>query len=63
LERMTYTVGEMAELLGIGRTSAYMAVRKEYIPAIKIRGRYVVSKLVLEKLLNGEISIQCKETE
>lgn len=55
VERMTYTVEEVSELLGIGRVTAYRAVGNGTIPAIKIGGRYVISKLVIDKLLNGEI--------
>jgi excisionase family DNA binding protein len=61
--RMTYTVEEVAELLGLGRNTAYVAVRNGNIPAIKIGGRYVIPKSVIDKLLNGEISTQHTETE
>ena len=53
LNRQTYTVVETAEILGIGRSSAYQAVRDGQIPAIRLGRRLLVPKVALERMLNG----------
>lgn len=40
--RVTITVTETAELLGIGRTSAYEAIRRGELPSLRIGRRLVV---------------------
>jgi excisionase family DNA binding protein len=51
-ERQTLTVEEAARLLGIGRNSAYEAVRRGEIPAIRIGKRFVVPRAALERMLS-----------
>ena len=53
-ERLTVTVEEAADLLGIGRSSAYMAVKDGSIPSIRIGGRILVPRAALERML-GEV--------
>lgn len=53
-ERLTYSVPEAGEKLGIGRNQAYEAARRGDIPTIKIGGRILVPKASLDRLLNGE---------
>jgi predicted DNA-binding transcriptional regulator AlpA len=51
----TYSVPEAARLLGISRSSAFEAARRGDLPgAIRIGHRVVVSRRVLERVLNGE---------
>lgn len=51
LERRTLTVEEAARILGIGRNSAYEAVRRGEIPAIRLGHRLLVPRAALERLL------------
>ena len=53
-ERKTLSVDEVAQVLGIGRTLAYQAVRRGEIPSIRIGNRYLVPKAALEKIINAE---------
>ena len=53
IERLTLTVEEAAETLGISRAFAYEAVANGDIPCIRIGGRILVPKAALEKLLQG----------
>ncbi len=53
MEKQTVTVLEMAKILGIGRNSAYVAVRTGAIPSIRIGKRIVVPRNVIERMLNG----------
>ncbi len=51
--RQTLTVEEAAKALGIGRASAYEAVRKGELPAIRLGRRLVVPRAALERLLTS----------
>jgi len=52
MERLTYTVTEVAQLLGISRGSAYTHVRTGEIPSITIGGRIVIPRRALNALLD-----------
>ena len=46
---------DVGQHLGIGRNAAYEAAKKGQIPgAFKIGGRWLVSKVALERFLDGE---------
>ena len=49
--RQTVTVPEAANILGIGRSGAYEAVRHGQIPALKIGHRILVPIAALERML------------
>lgn len=51
IERQTLTVEEAARVLGIGRNSAYEAVRRGEIPTIRIGRRFIVPRMALERML------------
>jgi excisionase family DNA binding protein len=48
IERLTYTVEEAAEMLGISRALAY---RRGVLPTVKIAGRRLVPKAALDRML------------
>lgn len=50
-ERLTLTVDEVAEQLGVGRNHAYAGVRSGEIPAIRVGKRWLVPKAALARLL------------
>ena len=50
-ERLTYTVDEAAQLLGISRNSAYEAARCGEIPTIRVGRRILVPRNRLRELL------------
>lgn len=52
MERLTYAVNEVAELLGISRTAAYECVRRGEIPAIELGRRLVIARSTVDRLLN-----------
>jgi hypothetical protein len=41
-ERLTITVGEYAQIVGVGRNTAYDSVRAGEVATIKVRGRVLV---------------------
>lgn len=57
VERLTYTVREAAQVLGIGKDLAYQLIKSGELPSVKLGGRLVVPKIALERLLEraGEV--------
>lgn len=53
-ERLVYRVEEVAELLGVSRSTAYDAVRRGELPAVRLGRRLLVPRARLEKLLGCE---------
>ena len=51
IARRTYTVPEVAALLGIGRSTAYDLVARGELAATRIGRRWIVSPVVLEQIL------------
>jgi len=49
--RLTYTVEEAAEIVGVGRSTAYAAVRAGDIPSVRVGTRLLVPKCALERML------------
>lgn len=49
MERLFYSVPEVAEILGISRSLAYKMVKEKKIPALEIGKRRVIPKKELQK--------------
>jgi len=54
-ERATLSVAETAELLGLGRGSAYEAARRGDIPTLRVGRRLLVPVPALLRLLGGSV--------
>lgn len=55
MEKMTYSVNELAQLLGVGTTTIYTMARLNEIPHKKMRGRIVFHRPTIERwLADGE---------
>ena len=55
IEPLTMSIPKAARLLGISRSGAYNLARRDELPgAIKLGGRILVSRLKLERAINGE---------
>ena len=52
MDRLTYTVNEAAAMLG-SRTTAYECVRRGEIPSLTLGRRVVISRIALERMLDG----------
>jgi len=53
-QKQTLTITEAAEILGIGRQSAYDLARRGELPGIRKLGkRFIISRIVLEEYLKG----------
>ena len=54
MERLTYTVSEVAKLLGISRSKAYDLVAAGLLPIVPLPGRRkLVARAVLERLVDA----------
>ena len=45
-----YTVAEAARLLRVDRATLYRAIREDAFPAVRVRSRYVVPAVAVERL-------------
>jgi excisionase family DNA binding protein len=50
-KKLTISVLEMAQLLGISRMTAYVAVRNGTIPSLRIGRRVLISRAALDRWL------------
>lgn len=60
--KLTCTVSEAAELLGIGRGSAYEAARSGQLPVVRIGRRLLVPLSALEKILDRPVEALPSQT-
>ena len=56
MDKKTLTVRELSEVLNIGRSTAYEAVRSGQIPSVKIGRRLLIPIVALDRFLDAEIS-------
>lgn len=52
-ERRTYTVDDIAQILGIGRTSAYILVKEGYFKIVRIGNAIRISKRSFDTWLDS----------
>ena len=57
-ERLTLSVKEAAQLLGISLPAAYQGVHSGQIPVLEIGSRLLVPRIQLERLLQGKSLIE-----
>ena len=55
-DRLAYSVNEAAQRLGVGPMTLYREIAEGKLPAIRIRDRVLVPKVVLERLVEEAIS-------
>ena len=54
MDRQVYTVDEIKQILGIGRTSAYEFMKNPPFRVIRVGGTILIPKASFNKWLNGE---------
>ena len=52
VEKLAYSVPEVAEMLGVSRASAYNYVRTGLIRSVTLCGRIVIPKRAIDELLH-----------
>lgn len=55
VERETVSILEAAQILGIGKSSIYEATKRNEIPHVRIGGRIVIPRRVLDRMLDGQL--------
>jgi excisionase family DNA binding protein len=45
-----YTVAEAARVLRVDRTTIYRAIREDAFPAVRVRSRYVIPAVAVERM-------------
>jgi excisionase family DNA binding protein len=53
LEKLTYTVEEAGQMLGVSRNTAYACAKSGELPVVKLGNRLVVPKTALLRMLEG----------
>lgn len=54
MTRLSVSVPEAAQLLGLSRSSTYAAVQRGEIPSVRVGGRVLIPLQRLTALINGE---------
>ncbi|QKE73462.1 helix-turn-helix domain-containing protein [Arthrobacter citreus] len=57
-KRITLTVNEVAEMIGVNPRTIYTMVKKNEIPSILIRGRIVFHREVIDQWLRNGAKMQ-----
>lgn len=55
MAKITLTVAEAAELIGVSQTTVYTMAREKQIPHARVRGRILFHRDVIESWLRGEL--------
>lgn len=56
MTRLTLTVAEASELIGVSTGTIYTMARTGEIPSVKVRGRVLFHREKLEQWLRGELA-------
>lgn len=51
IERLTYSVPAFAAAIGISRANAYDLVSKGFVPAVRLRGRWLIPRKAVDDML------------
>lgn len=57
MEKITLTVAETAELIGVSVSTIYVMARKNEIPHKKVRGRVLFHRPTVERWLSSESEV------
>lgn len=58
MEKITLDTIEVANLLGVSRTTIYTMARENQIPHIKVRGKILFNREVIEAWTRGEYQLE-----
>ena len=53
--KQAYSPKEVGEILGLGRTALYAAIRSREIPSVKVGGKILIPKAAIDDLLAGTL--------
>jgi excisionase family DNA binding protein len=55
--RLTFTVSETAEILGVSRSTLYLMLKRGEISSLRFGSRQVITRAYLEELLGEKIEL------
>lgn len=55
LQKLAYSVAEVAERLGVSRNTVYRAAKKGDLPSMRVSGRLLIPRAALERKLEGAV--------
>lgn len=55
VERLAYSVKEVSEVLGMSEATVNLHIKEGTIPSVKIGGRRLIRRDVLDAILSGEV--------
>lgn len=61
-EKRCYTIGDIQEILGICRKTAYNLIRENRFRSILVGGKYMISKRSFDAWLDGELK-ECNQEQ
>lgn len=59
MEKITYSIQEVADLLGISKSYAYELVRNGTIPALELGRKKIIPKESFHAWVNEKVNRQC----
>ena len=62
-QRQTLSVEAAAKVLGVGRNTAYEAIRKGELPAIRLGKRLLVPVIALERMLADGVPVSANNSK
>lgn len=62
MEKIVYTIPEVAQLLGISRSYAYELVKRNEIPILKLGKRRMIPKQYLEQWIQENTEFQSNKS-
>ena len=62
IQKQTISVEEFGQIIGIGRNSAYQAVERGDVRAVRLGKRILIPKTELTRILAGERRVSAPET-
>lgn len=62
MEKIVYTIPEVAQLLGISRSYAYELVKRNEIPILKLGKRRMIPKQYLEQWIQKNTEFQSNKS-
>ena len=60
MEKLLYSIKEVATILGISKSLVYKLVKQEKIPILEIENRKLIKAETIEQILLGKIDLRKK---
>ena len=58
MEKVLYSIKEVATILGVSKSLVYNLVKQEKIPILEIENRKLIRSETIEQILSGKINLK-----